>query len=414
MSKAPGAHKRMDFFAKLFPICLILINWGRINIHLSPFITLSFGGTTTSVIVPLFVVYLILKRAAREQKFFHSAPLPVIIFFFYCLGTLLWTHPFDFFFFNTVLVPSVLAYLMLGDLLRRDPAYLQEKFLPLFTISPLLIVARGLVDSPQYLINEGKLDSPADHHTLVAMNLLMMLPLVMGMLLRDDKRKLYYGVTLVLTILGIVLCGSRVGLVVLFLEILIGLFLFAGRQIRLIGAVALIVSVLFLYALPMTHQRFVGLRRLGDDPYMVTRTRIWDMTSQIVKDHLLFGVGFSQKTFLALGKERFGYQNGEPVFFYEHPHNLYLQILAFLGIAGTLIFLWLSADVGWKLMWLEKKEKAWLAKPLIIGFLGFLVMNLVEGALNSGRMMTNLFLIFAIIDYMVELEKREENSPGKA
>ena len=125
-------------------------------------------------------------------------------------------------------------------------------------------------------------------------------------------------------------------------------------------------------------------------------------------------IGFSRKAFLAQGISRFG----EELFFYEHPHNLYLQIFSLLGIAGFIIFIWLCVDIGKKIYRLSKSPdsaNALMGKAMSASFLVLLFENLVEGSLNSCRMMMSLFLVIAILDHLcsgessaIETERQEK------
>lgn len=387
----------MKVFETLFLLCLLLINWGKVTIHLSSNVLFSLGGSTWAPIFLIFVIFVSLKCVRKDYTFFISMKSPLFIFTLYCLLSVTWCNGRDLTFFIQYLLPSFLIFVMARSLLEEQPGFLSERLLPVMLIGPIIIVARGLIDSSGHLLTMGELDTPFEHHTLISMNFLFLVPLVIGRILLEEKRRILYATYLVLMILGVVICGSRVGLAGLFLVLLYVALSFANRQVKIIAAAALAVSVLFLFSFPQTHQRFVGLLSLGNDPYLITRTRIWDMTMSFTYEHILFGIGFSRKAFLALGGARFG----DVAFFYEHPHNLYLQILSLLGIAGFAIFIWLCIDIGKKIFAICKSQdnaKIVMGRALSASFIGFLFTNLVEGSLNSCRMMMNLFIVLAMLD----------------
>jgi hypothetical protein len=403
----------------LFLYGLLLLCWGRIGIHFSSHCSLSIGGTTLGIMAPLFLYFLYLKARSRDLDFHFSFASPLFILSLYALIAVLWSRGCDLSLFSGMLLPSLMGYCMVREFLDGGgEAFFRESFLPLFCCAPLLLVLRGIIESSGHLMGFGELDSPFEQHTLLSMNLLAVLPFTLMGLMDDEKRRLQYGICLFFTVLSVVLCGSKVGLVSLFLLLALAVLFLGSRKVKIIAILGGLVGVLSLFLLPFTHQRFVGLLSMGDDPYLITRTRIWDMTWSFVKEHLIFGLGFSRKTFLAAGIQRFG----EDMFFYEHPHNLYFQILALLGLVGLGLFIWLAVDQAGKILALSRSgEPACisLGRAAALSFGVFLFNNLVEGALNSGRMMLTLLLLMAVIDHFYgtisvkrDLSCRMKREPG--
>jgi len=394
----------------LFIIALLMVSWGRVLLRLSPHISLSAGGTTTSLMVPLFLAWLVVKLRSRDRFLPLDLRSPLVVFSLYCGVSLLWCPRGDAWFFLRMVFPALLGYIMVRDFMAADPSFWRGKLLPALFAGALLIVLRGVVESPEHLMAFGELDSRYEHHTLMTMNLLLLIPAVIAALHMRRKPVYFYLVSLVLMIFATVLCGSRVGLVTLFLVLLHSTFTFSGARTRLVGICGTIAAVLFLFLLPVTHQRFVGLLALGDDPYLITRTRIWDMTLSFAGSHPLVGLGFSNRAFLETGKEKFG----ELLFFYEHPHNLYLQIFTLLGALGILLFIWLAVDTGKKLDALKKSidpDISSLGQALMVSFAWFLFANLVEGALNSPRLMLTIFLLLAVVDGLYARRQGECATP---
>jgi O-antigen ligase len=407
----------MKKFAGLFLFGLVLLCWGRIGIHLSSQISLSAGGAPFYIMTPLFLCFLYLKVRNREWHFSADLTSPLFILSVFALASVLWSRGCDLSLFAGMVAPALMGYIMLRGLLATlGEEFFRERFLPVFCASPLLLVIRGIVESSGHLMGFGELDSPFEQHTLLSMNLLFVLPFTLMGLITDEKRRTLYGISIFFTVLSVVLCGSKVGLVSLFLLLALAVLCFGNAKVRIIAVLGGLVGIISLFLLPFTHQRFVGLLSISDDPYLITRTRIWDMTYSFVKDHLLFGIGFSRKTFLAMGIERFG----EDIFFYEHPHNLYFQILALLGFAGMVLFLWLAVDLGGKIVRLSrcgKPECVLLGRAAALSFVVFLFNNLVEGALNSGRMMLTLLLVVAVVDHFhgkIQGKKEPAGRTGEA
>ena len=396
----------MECMGHLFLVGLLIVSWGRIMLRLSPHLSLSLGGTTTAVVAILFFLNLITRW--RSGRPLISVPWRSPLFVFTALAaiSILWCPQHDVFFFTSTIFPAFLAYLVARDLCAGERDWWSDRLLPVLFIGALLMVLRGVIETSDHLMAFGELDTRFEHHTLLAMTFSFLIPLVIAAISRNRARALFYGIILALMIFASVLCGSRVGLVTLFLVLIHSTLCFSGKKMRLLGGISMVLGVVFLFLLPVTHQRFAGLLSLGDDPYLITRTRIWDMSLSFVGSHPLLGLGFSNRAFLEAGKARFG----EVLFFYEHPHNLYLQVFALLGIAGVIVFLWLAADIARKIMVLAKSGTPAVeafGKALSVSFTWFLFMNLVEGAFNSARLMLMLFVMLAVVDDLFSRENRE-------
>jgi len=394
-------EKQHRWCIAFFCVVLVMISWGKVLLTLSPVITISLGGSTLGLMIPLFLFCAVVKFRMGQTFWRSSHAFPIFVFCLYALISVIWSRGPDPLFFVDVLAPALMSYLLVRGFAAADSSFWEERLFPVFALMPLLIVLRGLVDAPGHLLAFGELDCPQDQHTLVAMNLLFVIPLIFSRVLSDRRRHIFYGICLGLMVLGVVICGSRIGLVGLFLVLLYCMFRFAGKTIKFAGAVVVACGVAGLFVFPVTHQRFVGLLSLGNDPYMITRTRIWDMTLSFVNEHLLFGTGYSRLTFLSVGKERFG----EVLFFYDHPHNMYLQILVLLGIVGCLLFLWFVIDTARKILTVERCggiSARLFAQAFAGGCATLLFSGLAESMLNSSRLMLAFFMMLAVLDTLYD------------
>jgi len=395
------ADKHLGWCITLFCLVLLTISWGKVILRLSPVVILSIGGSVLGLILPVFIICAVALFGLNRSFWRPSHALPLFVFCLYALVSVLWTRGPDPLYFIDVLLPALMGYLLVRGFMKADRSFWEERLFPVFAVMPILIVLRGLVDTPGHLLAFGELDTPQEQHTLLAMILLFTIPLVFGRMLTDKRRHFYYAVCLGLMIMSVVICGSRVGLVTLFLVLLYCMFRFAGRMIRIAGAIAVVLGIAGLFAFPVTHQRFVGLLSLGNDPYMITRTRIWDMTLSFVRERLLFGTGYSRMTFLSVGQERFG----EVLFFYDHPHNMYLQILALLGLVGCCLFIWLVIDTVRKIIRMERfggEAASVFAMAFAGGCAALLFCDLAESMLNSSRLMLSFFIMMAVLDSLYD------------
>ncbi|MEA2232308.1 MAG: hypothetical protein QOD83_2124 [Solirubrobacteraceae bacterium] len=142
-------------------------------------------------------------------------------------------------------------------------------------------------------------------------------------------------------IVGVVLTGSRGGLIGLAVALLVGLA-FAGRARRArvvpVVAIAIALTVLYVIALAPPDLR-ARITETGDGS---GRSDIWRVGAEIVKANPVLGVGAgnyearSPEYVLQAGLiRRSDLIVDRPL----GPHNIYLQVLSELGVVGLLLFL---------------------------------------------------------------------------
>lgn len=163
-----------------------------------------------------------------------------------------------------------------------------------------------------------------------------------------DKNKmlLLYTAVPVLLGVGIILTGSRAGIITMVLSFLIfgqlAVYLKRGKSIRHKLAFFFIVitaAVLFI-GVQSTVKKFLSTNFESQGRFLR-----WPATLSMVKDFSMFGVGFGTYRY-----SYFLYDKDEGGNWSTHAHNDYLEIAAEGGIIGSIIFLLLIGMVIYSIM----------------------------------------------------------------
>ena len=196
----------------------------------------------------------------------------------------------------------------------------------------------------------GNMRQPNHLATLLLWSAVALVPLVeMGPLGRTRMRRAAALALMALTVLGITLSGSRTGLVGIGLLALWGLL--DRRLSRASRGLLLVAPLLCALAWGLTawwsalqHAHAIGAAaRLGDGDISASRFAIWRDTLSLIAAQPWLGVGFGEFNFawsLTVLPQR-------PVAFFDHTHNLLLQLAVELGLPLTALLLALLARALW-------------------------------------------------------------------
>jgi len=141
-----------------------------------------------------------------------------------------------------------------------------------------------------------------------------------------------------LMILGVLLSASRTGMVGLGLLAVWGLIDYRlSRPVRLAVVLVPVVAGLMWWGLDLwaasQHAVFGAEVRLGEKDVSGSRYGIWSNTLALIKANPITGVGWGEFNF-AWTMSPFP---GRPTAFFDHTHNLMLQLLVELGVPGGLL-----------------------------------------------------------------------------
>jgi O-antigen ligase len=143
--------------------------------------------------------------------------------------------------------------------------------------------------------------------------------------------------------------------------------------LRLLGVLTVATLLAGLY-IPVKHfgplNIFLRLDTgaMPGEEYMTGRAEIWRQTAALIPEHLWFGYGEAQFRLVVPAARGF----------YNHPHNLPLQLLMQWGVIGTALLAVLLARIGWKALPLLKTPSD-LTYPCVAVITGLLAVSMVDG-----------------------------------
>jgi O-antigen ligase len=377
----------------LFAFSILIVGWGRTAYYSGDRIIFSFGGNTSGIVIPLFLLYGLYRIRARDLFPLRFWKDPVFFFSLYAALSPLWGEQKDFSLVKGYLFPALMGYWMASYLLRKSSGALTTFLIATLTCSIAMMVARGMSELPFIPGEVAIMHSTAEHHTTIAMMILMALPLTIAMAsMTKGKARILPAALLFLFGSGIFLVSSRIGWVAFFCLCIFYLIRLPGLRLKALAlGIPILLFGLFLLAFPHYMTRFASLGHLSSDLETSTRLQNWKVAGSLLERSYALGISFSNREYRARGRSI------DSHFQYEHPHNLYLQIAVYCGIPGIILSLLILVKIAGGLRIWRARGDLSLSKAFEGGLLGLAVMNCADSAFNSHRAMLMVFMFLALL-----------------
>lgn len=193
--------------------------------------------------------------------------------------------------------------------------------------------AQSWVDPERFPLLRRRMYSTLENPNLFGAYLLMIISILTAFTLRERavKKRTVFAVILLSFLLCLALTYSR-GAWVSLAAIVLGLTLFYDKRF---GLLFLLVPVVLAFYHGQVVERFLSLFS-GEDTSVDLRFALWESTMAMIEEHPLLGVGWGAY-FLAYPDYNFFIQEEGVLIF--HAHNMYLNMLAEVGIPGGMAFL---------------------------------------------------------------------------
>lgn len=193
--------------------------------------------------------------------------------------------------------------------------------------------AQSWVDPERFPLLRRRMYSTLENPNLFGAYLLMIISILTAFTLpeRAVKRRIVFAVILLSLLLCLALTYSR-GAWVSLAAIVLGLTLFYDKRF---GLLFLLVPVVLAFYHGQVVERFLSLFS-GEDTSVDLRFALWESTMAMIEEHPLLGVGWGAY-FLSYPDYNFFIQEEGVLIF--HAHNMYLNMLAEVGIPGGMAFL---------------------------------------------------------------------------
>ncbi len=208
------------------------------------------------------------------------------------------------------------------------------------------MAAQSWVDPERFPLLKRRMYSTLENPNLFGAYLLMIISILTAFTLQEKgkKRKYIFAVILVVLLLCLALTYSR-GAWLSLGAIVLGLTLFYDKRF---GFLFLLIPVVLAVYHGQLAERFLSLFS-GEDTSVGLRFALWESTVAMIEEHPLLGVGWGTY-FLAYPDYNFFIQDEQVLIF--HAHNMYLNMLAEVGIPGGLCFLgtfFAQGILSWKI-----------------------------------------------------------------
>lgn len=193
--------------------------------------------------------------------------------------------------------------------------------------------AQSWVDPERFPLLRRRMYSTLENPNLFGAYLLIIISILTAFTLRERavKKRTVFAVILLSLLLCLALTYSR-GAWVSLAAIVLGLTLFYDKRF---GLLFLLVPVVLAFYHGQVVERFLSLFS-GEDTSVDLRFALWESTMAMIEEHPLLGVGWGAY-FLAYPDYNFFIQEEGVLIF--HAHNMYLNMLAEVGIPGGMAFL---------------------------------------------------------------------------
>ena len=241
-----------------------------------------------------------------------------------------------------------------------------------------------------------------------------------GILVRDRLKKIWFSLTIIISILAIYFAkseGALIGLVA-------GFFIFGlcfGRKTRITILILTVLIGAGLYFSTPVRSLIIEKATLSDLSGSIRRQQ-WKETWAMLSDgRIISGAGLNnyQKAIKpyhqegiffnrdhlenfdtrAYGSAELRAKYWQPVEIYLYPHNIWLNFWSELGIAGALLFVWISGKylfLSWRLNQ-KLKRKNDPNKYLALGLLTAMLVVIIHGLVDVPYFKNDLAAMFWII-----------------
>ncbi len=240
---------------------------------------------------------------------------------------------------------------------------------------------------------------------ILAEYLIFTIPLSVSLLWYSKKlhKKIIFLGTTAVTTLALVLTLSRGGWLGFAFSALIFILLVEKRFLLSIIPIT-IGGVLFLPDVILNRILSIGNLRDSSNAYRIT---MWGITTEIIQDNWIAGVGFGHLPF----KQTFEtYIRTMPIF---HSHNTYLQTAAELGIPGLIAFLFfLFVLFKYGIIKLIKNNDKYIrimGAGVISALGGVLLHGFVENVLYLPKIILTFWILVSFILTLVRIDDQEKS-----
>lgn len=247
----------------------------------------------------------------------------------------------------------------------------------------------------------GRVYSTMENPNNYAQILLLTLPLIAYMFLHSKKiyLKVIYFVISIPILLSLLLTSSRAVWGALFIAFVLFLIFRYPKYLPLL-IILLLVSINFIP--DWVINRVLSIFR-GNDASIGYRGQIFTTSLPLLKDYFTSGVGIGTRTYINAIKHYPIYTKAIPI----HTHNVYVQMLAEVGIVGVIVFIYMMfRNIKGCLLKVKKvilDDRKDILVILMVTLVGILIVGSVEYILFYHRVMYMIFILLGLIQVQLNI-----------
>jgi O-antigen ligase len=227
----------------------------------------------------------------------------------------------------------------------------------------------------------------------------------------NSRDKMLFGIFFLTVSGNLFITGGRAGQLAFFITVFVIYFVYFNAKIFKSTKYSIITIAISLVLPMILSDTFVN--RLGDaqndfekhqhsnyKSSFGNRLGAWEVAGKILSENPIFGVG-NQDNIVALKKITSEVKYLNPLNWYPHFHNQYLDITSSLGILGLFIFL----NIFWQIFNIQLKEADILIK---VSFLSIFLIGFIAEPFLHKQFTLSIFAL--ILGYLLlRLEKKAKN-----
>ena len=328
-----------------------------INIFNYIFILLFFPSFVTGVFLPnlicgIFILINLIFNFQNLKKLFLKYLIPsccfTLFYFLILLSSILskhYLHSLE----SSALYFTYLIYILSLIILFKN----KEEFRKLFFICGVLTCFILSIDAFYEFINgsnvlgfssiDGRIAGLFGDRWLLGRYLVYILPVLVGMYFLEkdkfDNYKYLFLITLIFTSIVIIFSGERAAFLI-FLIYLFLIFIFYLNKLSKLKIFLFLLTIILLLILPFL---FSETSERIKDNFIIYLTSNDYEKNQYLSMFVTSWKMFTDNLFLGIGPNNFRYECTEPIYNVSkwscstHPHSIFFQILAEVGLLGFLI-----------------------------------------------------------------------------
>lgn len=260
------------------------------------------------------------------------------------------------------------------------------------------------VDTEMFADIQSRAGSTFSNPNILGEYLIMMIPLALSLLWY--RKKFAYKVIFagMLGLMGICMLltfsrGAWLGLIVA----LVGFSVIKDKRLFILFIIGLFIAPFILP--PSIMNRFTSIGNLADTSSSY-RMSILLGSLRMAQDYWITGIGLGSQAFKAIYPKY-----SLAAAYAHHSHNVYIQVILEMGIAGALVFMLIILVFVRAILARQKKIKDVFLSTVMLaacaGVIGYLVQGLVEYIWYNYRVLQTFWVVLAVGLCALRLSKRE-------